>query len=105
MCLVNLFASFPAHKGLGVPRDSIAKCINLMREFNLYVIKSKSLRKVFISIKGIYYQAEIEGQKITWIAPFQLPADLPAEVDYKVMLTFLEFYETLIKFVNFKLFS
>ncbi|EAR99283.1 pescadillo amine-terminal protein (macronuclear) [Tetrahymena thermophila SB210] len=105
LCLVNLFASFPAHKALGVPRDSITKCIKLMREFNLFVIKSKSLRKVFISIKGIYYQAEIEGQKITWIAPFQLPAELPAEVDYKVMLTFLEFYETLIKFVNFKLFN
>ena len=27
------------------------------------------------------------------------------DVDYKVMLTFLEFYEVLIKFINFKLFS
>jgi len=55
LCLVNLFASFPTHKGLGVPRNTITLCTQLMREFNLFVIKNKSLRKVFISIKGIYY--------------------------------------------------
>ena len=37
--------------------------------------------------------------------PYALPANLPVEVDYRVMLTFLEFYEVLLKFVNFKLFT
>ena len=31
------------------------------------------------------------GQNITWIVPYQLPAKLPFDVDYKVMVTFLEF--------------
>ena len=26
LCLVNLFASFPTHKGLGVPRNTITLC-------------------------------------------------------------------------------
>ena len=34
-----------------------------------YVMASKSLKKVFISIKGIYYQAEIMNQTITWVVP------------------------------------
>lgn len=29
---------------------------------------------------------------------------LPADVDYRVMCTFLEFYQTLLQFVNFKLY-
>ena len=29
---------------------------------------------------------------------------LPADVDYRVMITFLEFYQTLLQFVNFKLY-
>jgi pescadillo protein len=34
-------------------------------EFLHYVIAAKALRKVFISIKGIYYQVEIKGQPVT----------------------------------------
>ena len=45
------------------------------------------------------------GQKITYIVPFKYPANLPIDVDYRVMSTFLDFYVVLMKFVNFKLFS
>ena len=45
------------------------------------------------------------GQKITYIVPYEYPPNLPVDVDYRVMLTFLEFYETLMKFVMFKLYS
>lgn len=39
---------------------------------------------------------------VDWILmPLQV---LPNDVDYRVMLTFLEFYQTLLKFVNFKLY-
>lgn len=30
---------------------------------------------------------------------------MPTDVDFRVMLTFLEFYQTLVGFVNFKLFN
>jgi pescadillo protein len=44
------------------------------------------------------------GQSITWVAPYQFNQRLPFDIDYKVMSTFLEFYQALIKFINYKLF-
>jgi pescadillo protein len=105
LCLINLFSSFQAHKLFDIPNDRVQSCIRLAKEFNFYVIKSRTLKKVFLSIKGIYYQAEIQGQPVTWIVPYQFTQKLPADVDYRVMLTFLEFYETMLKFTNFKLYS
>jgi len=45
------------------------------------------------------------GVPITWLAPYKFNQRLPFDVDYKVMGTFTEFYISLLKFVNFKLFS
>ena len=39
------------------------------------------------------FQAEVEGQKVTWLTPHALQQVMPQDVDYKIMLTFLEFYE------------
>jgi len=33
------------------------------------------------------------GEAITWLVPHALSQVLPGDVDYRVMLTFLEFYE------------
>ncbi len=77
----------------------------LLREFEAYLIKERCIRRTFVSIKGIYYQAEILGQTVTWIVPHERTTPLPSDVDYRVMHTFLEFYQTLLGFVNFKLFS
>lgn len=35
--------------------------------------------------------------------PYPVQASLPLDVDYRVMMTFLEFYQILLRFVNFKL--
>lgn len=104
-------------------------------EFMHYIIASRSLRKVFISIKGIYFQADIMGQAVTWIVPHKLGyevceglyicvilligfcmpgADLnlieiclqqPTDVDYRIMSTFVDFYTTMLGFVNFQLYT
>ena len=75
-----------------------------------------------MSIRGVYFQAEIQSQPITWIVPHQFcpivyricllfmhclslsPLQIPSTVDLRIMLTFLEFYRTLLGFVNFKLY-
>jgi len=55
------------------------------------------------SVKGVYFQAEVHGVVITWLQPWRFAMAPPADVDYKVMLTFLDFYETLMQFVHFQL--
>ncbi|KAL9380987.1 hypothetical protein Peur_026644 [Populus x canadensis] len=57
-----------------------------------FLVLTYKLRKVFISVKGIYYQAEIEGQKITWHAMQQV---LPDDVNFST---------NLLGFVNFRLY-
>uniref|UniRef100_A0A8D0HP05 Pescadillo homolog n=1 Tax=Sphenodon punctatus TaxID=8508 RepID=A0A8D0HP05_SPHPU len=101
MCF--LFATFPRTGKCHV--QSIHLCRRLTVEFLNYIITSRSLRKVFLSIKGIYYQAEVLGQPITWITPYAFSHDHPTDVDYRVMATFTEFYTTLLGFVNFRIYQ
>ncbi|CAF3891872.1 unnamed protein product [Rotaria sp. Silwood2] len=103
LTLIFLFANFPLLKKLYEPR--LRLCRRLSVEFLHYVIASGSLKKCFISIKGYYFQVEIRGEIITWIIPHKLGHKNPADVDFKIMATFLEFYTTLLGFVNFKLYS
>jgi pescadillo len=63
-----------------------------------------SLRNVFLSVKGIYFKAEIRGIPIVWLQPWSFSQWIPGDVDYKVMLTFLDFYDTLLQFIHFKLY-
>lgn len=44
------------------------------------------------------------GQTVTWLAPHSVQQVLPADIDYSVLTTFMEFYKTLLHFVNFKLY-
>ncbi|XP_077776584.1 pescadillo homolog [Podarcis muralis] len=101
MCF--LFATFPRTGKCHV--QTIQLCRRLTVEFLNYVICSRSLRKVFLSIKGIYYQAEVMGQLVTWITPYAFSHNHPTDVDYRVMATFTEFYTTLVGFINFRLYQ
>lgn len=50
-------------------RTSVAS--RLAREWQYYVAASHSLTKVFLSIKGIYFQAVVHGVPVTWLQPWQ----------------------------------
>ncbi|CAI2167107.1 18330_t:CDS:2 [Funneliformis geosporum] len=103
LCMLFLFSTFPATDRIN--SETVTNCQRLCAEFQHYIIKTRSLRKVFLSIKGIYYQAEVKGQIINWLAPYQFSQQVPDDVDFRVMFTFLEFYQTLLGFINFKLYS
>ncbi|KAI9317989.1 Pescadillo N-terminus-domain-containing protein [Dichotomocladium elegans] len=101
--MLFLFSKMPADNK--IKSQVVHDSQRLVAEFQAYVMKSRSLRKVFFSIKGIYYQAEIKGQTITWVVPYQFSQAVPTDVDFRVMLTFLEFYITLMGFVNYRLYN
>jgi pescadillo protein len=99
----HLFAGFPADEPIKTEHTALAK--RLCREWQYYVARTRSLRKVFFSIKGCYFQADVRGVTVTWMQPWKFSQALPDDVDYKVMLTFLELHSVLIEFTHFKLFS
>lgn len=102
LCMAFLFSTFARTGKCHV--QTIQLCRRLTVEWMNYVIASRALKKVFISIKGVYYQAEVMGQLITWLVPYQFSHDHPTDVDYRVMATFTELYTTLLGFVNFRLY-
>lgn len=101
--MLFLFANLPSTST--VPAKMIARCERLCLEFEHYLIVSQSLRKSFLSIKGIYYQANIQGEDILWLVPYKFNQRVVGDVDFRIMGTFVEFYMTLLGFVNFKLYT
>ncbi|XP_064461304.1 pescadillo homolog [Ornithodoros turicata] len=101
MCF--LFSTFP--HGKVVKPSLVGLCRRVTVEFLHYVLETRALRKVFISIKGFYYQAEVMGQPVTWIVPHAFSFQQPADVDFKIMATFTDFYVTLLGCINYKLYN
>ncbi|CAJ0597661.1 unnamed protein product [Cylicocyclus nassatus] len=103
LCLCFAFATLPHTRIL--KEGLIDSCRRLTAEFMHYVIEAHALRNTFISIKGIYYQAEICGEKVTWIVPHERGLPHVTDVDFTVMVTFAEFYVAMLGFVNFRLYQ
>ncbi|KAH6932475.1 hypothetical protein HPB50_006266 [Hyalomma asiaticum] len=76
LSMCYLFSSFP--KGKVVKPHLVQLCRRVIVEFMHYVIATRALRKVFVSIK--------------------------VDVDFKIMVTFTDFYVTLMGCVNYKLY-
>ncbi|RMZ82806.1 hypothetical protein DV737_g1889, partial [Chaetothyriales sp. CBS 132003] len=103
LSLLFLFANLPSTAT--VPPKTIARCQRLCHEFEHYLITTHSLRRSFLSIKGIYYQATIQAQDIMWLVPYRFVQQVSQDVDYRIMGTFVEFYCTLLGFVNYRLYT
>ncbi|KAG6010476.1 mRNA-binding ribosome synthesis protein nop7 [Claviceps maximensis] len=103
LSMLFLFANLPSTSS--VPAKMIARCERLCLEFQHYLIVSKSVTKSFLSIKGIYYQARIQGEDILWLVPYKFNQRIVGDVDFRIMGTFVEFYMTLLGFVNFRLYA
>lgn len=87
LCMVHLFTNLPADKPIEAER--IATATRLVREWQHIVVRSRALRKCFISVKGYYYQASFLGVPVTWTAPHRFALPIPDDVDCRILLTFL----------------
>ncbi|KAK9323603.1 Pescadillo N-terminus-domain-containing protein [Lipomyces orientalis] len=103
LSMLFLFAAMPASDKISARVTEEAE--KLCNQWMAYVARERLLRKVFVSIKGVYYEAEVKGQEVVWLVPFRFPQNVPADVDFRIMLTFLEFYNTLLQFVLYKLYA
>ncbi|CAK7564998.1 MAG: mRNA-binding ribosome synthesis protein nop7 [Sporothrix epigloea] len=103
LSMLFLFANLPSTSS--VPAKMVARCERLCLEFQHYLIVSHSLRKSFLSIKGVYFQANIQGETVTWLVPYKFNQRVVGDIDFRIMGTFVEFYMTLLGFVNFRLYT
>ena len=103
LCLIYLFAQLPAKRSIKVETTDV--CRKLVREWEMYVMRSGSLRKVFVSIKGTYYQARVHNEDVTWLVPHKFNIRLPRDVDFTLMGWFLDFYQVAMKFILFRLYN
>jgi len=101
LCLV---AGLPADEQTELKGGAIAEVRKLLDEFYWMMAQLNLIKKGFISQKGFYLTANVAGYDITWLQPFEYALDTSEIVDFSPMKYFSEFYVTLLKFVNFKLY-
>jgi len=87
-----------------ISQEMINEAQALYRDFLAYVVHSRSLRKVFVTIKGIFYEVVINGVNIHWVTPFQAYVAAPVSKDLSILDDFLAFYVCFMKFMNYRLY-
>jgi pescadillo protein len=103
LTLTYLFAALPSTIGITAKMGNKAR--SLAAAWGAYCASAGCITKSFISVKGVYLEATIRGVPIRWIVPHSFTQFLPEDVDYKVMGTFFDFYDTLLNFALFKLYN
>lgn len=101
--MLFLFANMPSTDKVSYKVTKEAE--KLTNQWLAYVAKERLIKRVFVSIKGVYYEANVKGQEVRWLVPFKFPTMIPSDVDFRIMLTFLEFYSTLLHFLLFRLYK
>lgn len=101
LTLTFLFATLPGDR----VKKVTFKAKQLAASWGAYCATTCAVTKSFISIKGVYMEALIRGVPVRWIVPHSFTQYIPQDVDFRIMGTFFEFYETLLSFVLYKLYN
>jgi len=103
LTLTYLFAALPSTAG--IKAKVVNKAKTLAAAWGAYCSTAACITKSFISVKGVYLEATIRGVPVRWVVPHSFTQFMPEDVDYRVMTTFFEFYETLLNFILYKLYT
>lgn len=85
LCLVALFSFLPSDKG--IPPSLVENTTRLYNEWLLYVMNTGALKKTFLSIKGVYYQAIVQGETVNWVVPWGFTQSVSGVI-FKFMTSF-----------------
>ena len=103
LALTYLFAALPSRGR--VSAKVTKKAQSLAAQWGAYCSTTSAITKSFVSVKGVYMEATIQNTKVCWVIPHSYTQNIPTDVDFRVMGTFFEFYETLLGFVLYKLYT
>jgi pescadillo protein len=103
LTLTYLFAALPSTTS--IKSKVVNKAKQLASAWGAYCSTTACITKSFISVKGVYLEATIKGLPVRWVVPHSFTQFMPEDVDYRVMTSFFEFYETLLHFVLYKLYT
>jgi pescadillo protein len=105
LTLTYLFAALPVQASSGLKAKDIIKAKKTAAAWGAYCATTSTIAKSFISVKGVFMEAEIQGVEIRWIIPHSFTQFIPDDVDFRIMSTFFEFYDIMLNFVLFKLYN
>lgn len=105
LSMIHLFSMLPSGSTNELTGKRVFKWQRLRDEFQAWCVRKKCIQKAFVSIKGTYIQISLYGTDVIFLMPHEFVHEMPNNVDYNVMSTFLFFYETLLKFINFRLYN
>jgi len=103
LALTYLFAALPSTGRVNAKITKKAQ--SLAAQWGAYCSTTSAVTKSFVSVKGVYMEATIQNTKVCWVIPHAYTQNIPRDVDFRVMGTFFEFYETLLSFVLYKLYT
>uniref|UniRef100_A0A7S3V5I8 Pescadillo homolog n=1 Tax=Chaetoceros debilis TaxID=122233 RepID=A0A7S3V5I8_9STRA len=103
LAMVYLYAALPSTGD--VVSKITKKAQALAAEWGAYCSTTSAITKSFVSVKGVYMEAKIQNTNVCWVVPHSFTQNIPPDVDFRVMNTFFEFYETLLGFVMYKLYN
>jgi len=105
LSMIHLFSILPSGSTNDLTGKRVFEWQRLRDEFQAWCVKKACIRKAFVSIKGTYVQISIHDNDVIFLIPHDFVHEIPNDIDYNVMSTFLFFYETLLKFINFRLYN